>query len=429
MESYDTLIIGAGLAGISAGLHLKRDHLILEAADRAGGLCVSNTRSGYTFDITGHWLHLRDPEMKALSESLMEMPQVGRVSKIFSFDRLTEYPFQANLKGLPEEVIAECVYGAAAAHRDVARGELPPAANFAEHVLRHFGEGIARHFMFPYNTKLWGADPRDISFAWCQRFVPVPDLRQIIYGAFTDANRTMGYNALHSYPARGGIGEFTRVLAEQTPGIELGARVTAWNAAERWVELESGLRLGFKHLISTMPLRELVRCRVDGEPEFKAAGEKLRCTRLRYLDLGVRAKVLDGNQWLYLPDPELSIYRIGCYSNAMPSMAPEGCSSLYVEIRTDREVSYEQVKSDTLKVLSQIGPTVTWDQVEVCDLREIPYAYVVYDHQYEAARNLIMAELEEKNIISTGRYGKWVYASMEDALLDGRAAAQAIEED
>ena len=37
---------------------------------------------------------------------------------------------------------------------------------------RYFGEGIARHFMLPYNEKLWGVHPREITAAWCSRFVP-----------------------------------------------------------------------------------------------------------------------------------------------------------------------------------------------------------------------------------------------------------------
>ena len=61
------VVLGAGLAGLSAAFHLQ-DHLdvvVLEREDRPGGLCRSIIKDGFTFDLTGHLLHLRRPEIKA----------------------------------------------------------------------------------------------------------------------------------------------------------------------------------------------------------------------------------------------------------------------------------------------------------------------------------------------------------------------------
>jgi protoporphyrinogen oxidase len=56
-------------------------------------------------------------------------------------------------------------------------------------------------------------------------------------------------------------------------------------------------------------------------------------------------------------------------------------------------------------------------------LRRIDYAYVIYDHQYRAALDVIEPFLKAERILSTGRYGAWNYSSMEDALLMGQHAA------
>jgi phytoene dehydrogenase-like protein len=53
------IVIGAGIAGLSAASYLQRngfDTEIFELHSRAGGLCTSWKRDGYTFDGCIHWL-------------------------------------------------------------------------------------------------------------------------------------------------------------------------------------------------------------------------------------------------------------------------------------------------------------------------------------------------------------------------------------
>ncbi|MEW5785869.1 MAG: NAD(P)-binding protein [Bacillota bacterium] len=52
-------IIGAGMAGLSAGCHARRngyDVEIFEMHHQPGGLCTAWERNGYTFDGCIHWL-------------------------------------------------------------------------------------------------------------------------------------------------------------------------------------------------------------------------------------------------------------------------------------------------------------------------------------------------------------------------------------
>ncbi|MBM4035551.1 MAG: FAD-dependent oxidoreductase, partial [Planctomycetes bacterium] len=64
------VILGAGLAGLSTAYHLRRggrrDVALHEREERPGGLCRSETRDGFTFDHTGHFLHLRTPKVERL---------------------------------------------------------------------------------------------------------------------------------------------------------------------------------------------------------------------------------------------------------------------------------------------------------------------------------------------------------------------------
>jgi phytoene dehydrogenase-like protein len=59
MVETDILVIGAGIAGLSAGCHAQANgfsSVILEKHSLPGGLCTSWTRNGYVFDYCIHWL-------------------------------------------------------------------------------------------------------------------------------------------------------------------------------------------------------------------------------------------------------------------------------------------------------------------------------------------------------------------------------------
>jgi hypothetical protein len=59
-----------------------------------------------------------------------------------------------------------------------------------------------------------------------------------------------------------------------------------------------------------------------------------------------------------------------------------------------------------------------------CDL---PYAYVVYDHQRAAAVKEARAWLEQHDIILAGRYSEWEYYNSDHAFLAGKKAAEQVK--
>src|SRR5688572_32638763 len=104
------VVLGAGLAGLSASIELRRrgvPHRVFERESRPGGLAVTEVEAGYRFDRTGHLLHLRDGDLKADIEAWMgpgTMLEIDRKSVVWSHGVTTKYPFQANVYGLPKEV-------------------------------------------------------------------------------------------------------------------------------------------------------------------------------------------------------------------------------------------------------------------------------------------------------------------------------------
>ena len=110
------LILGAGLAGLSAAFHAakaRRPYLLFEKEARAGGLVRSERVNGFTFDYTGHLLHTKEARTRKLILGELGLQDafvpVQRDSWVYSYGRFTRAPFQANLHGLPPKVIQECV--------------------------------------------------------------------------------------------------------------------------------------------------------------------------------------------------------------------------------------------------------------------------------------------------------------------------------
>ena len=77
MAEVDVLILGAGLAGLSCAYHLKKSRskvscLILEKNSSVGGTAGSTQQDGFTFDHTGHLLHLHSPYGKNMILELLK---------------------------------------------------------------------------------------------------------------------------------------------------------------------------------------------------------------------------------------------------------------------------------------------------------------------------------------------------------------------
>ena len=108
-------------------------------------------------------------------------------------------------------------------------------------------------------------------------------------------------------------------------------------------------------------------------------------------------------------------------------MAPPGCSSLYVELSTRQAAASALATDEVVRALVEVRALVSPDDVVFADRRQIKYAYVIFDANYRRALDRIFPFLEEHRILSCGRYGSWIYNSMEDSLLAGRDVARQVE--
>ena len=432
VESYPVVILGAGLTGLSAAYHLGAPSIVIEREGEVGGLARSHTEEGFTFDCTGHLLHLRDARVVALVDALLPraFARHERRALIYSKGVFTPYPFQANLHGLPLEVVKECVAGFVEAEIRRAAGGEPDIGTigFREWVESTFGTGIARHFLLPYNAKLWRADLDDIECGWVSWSIPRPTLREILDGALGATVRGLGYNPTFLYPRRGGISVLPEALGRGGPEVRLNEMVAAVDARAREVRLTGGGVVRYERLVSTIPLDHLLRITRGLSSDLPRIGEKLRAVRVLNISLGVDRQGVSGAHWIYFPEKEYSFYRVGFPSNLSEGLAPRGCSSLYVErsLLRDEPFDPEEVTARAVEDLRRTGILWRGDRLVYRRVSVLDPAYVIYDRF--RAQNLPAAHraLNEAGIFSTGRFGSWEYSSMEGAIKAGMELAERL---
>lgn len=438
MQDVSTLIIGAGLTGLSCAHHLRDDYLLVEKESEPGGMVRTRVRhGGFQCDGTGHWLHLRNAGMKELVNRVLagQLVEYERKAVIHLCGKFTPYPFQANTYGLPREVVMECLLGLLKARHPEDFGLPAPAApprNFRESVERLFGEGICKHFMVPYNEKLMGVKLEEISASYADRFIPRPSLEDVIKGALGFSRESLGYNAKFVYPRNGGISALPQALAaalKSPPRYNTSVIRVDWKA--KTATLSNGEVVRYRHLLNTMALPRFLTALAEVPAEIGAAAAKLRATTVHYFDIGVRGAGDTDSQhhWIYFPETEYIFYRVGSYSGVHAEAAPAGCRSYYVEMSggvQDWLKRPEELKQRVLADLRKARVLSASDEILFAELCDIPHAYVVFDEHYESCRKLILDWLAQHGAISGGRWGGWNYGGMEDALLEGKAAADAI---
>jgi len=436
------VIVGAGLAGLSTAYHLNGvPYRLFEREPEVGGLCRSYEKAGFTFDYTGHLLHFRQAQIKALVERLLagQLERHSRRSFIYSHCTYTEYPFQVNTFGLPPEVVRECLLGFIATLTNASSSERrpPEERSFKAWILENLGEGMAKHFMVPFNEKLWQVSLDELTSDWVSWLVPKPELKDVVNGALGIKDKAFGYNPSFLYPAQGGIEALPRSFLPGVRQIECGSTLIEVDTERRQAVFAYARPDGsqetrveeYETLVSTIPVPELVRrCTVLPEAVREAA-EGLRCVSVYNVNLGVPREQITDKHWVYFPEPEYPFYRAGFPMNFSPRLGPAGCSSLYVEVsHQPTEIIPEALLIRRIRDgLERAGIFRPNEELVVADVKDIRYAYVLFDKHRARVLPAILAELERRGIHSIGRYGRWEHTSMEDAISQGALLAERLK--
>jgi protoporphyrinogen oxidase len=430
-------ILGAGVSGLALarqlmlrGYNLSDLHLF-EANSVAGGLCRSKTIDGFTYDISGgHILYSKDSEvmdwMKEEAGGEEAFCKRDRNTKIRFEDRWVQYPFENGLGDLPDGPKFDCLQGYVQAWhlREKEHSEAP--ADFAAWVRWRFGDGIANHFMDPYNEKVWKRPLERISSGWVAGRVPDAPVEDVLRAAI--GIRTEGYKhqAIFYYPRKGGFQALTDGMADPLKSqIRLNTRV------ESVTRHGDGWRVNgedFDHVVNTIALNELPKF-VEGIPEHVA--EAMR--GLAFNSIVTYLVALDRPEhpnlsWVYLPQRKQGpVNRLTYMSNYSPGNAPEGKTSFLLEVTFEggTPTPGKDLEEEALEGVVRAG-LMERNEILFTDRSVSKYAYIVYDHELMKRREIANSWCENNALLPLGRFGHYDYFNSDQCVIAARDTAEKL---
>jgi protoporphyrinogen oxidase len=417
------VIIGAGPTGLGAGYRLRElgydNFLMLEASDHVGGLASSETSAnGFIYDIGGHVLFSHYEYFDKLFDKLLgdEYQLLLRESWVWMCDRFLPYPFQNNIKYLPKEVVLECLMGVIEAQQqplDLARFH-----NFEELIHGVFGAGIAKHFMMPYNFKVWAHPPRMMNKEWIGERVAMVDIERVLGNVVLDRDDAgWGPNSTFKYPLHGGTGGlFERMQPYVAQNLRLNAPVASVDIERKEIVLQDGSREPYDILMNTTPLDLLVRHMTGEVPD----GVRCQASRLRHsgsyiVGVGVNQPCPSKKCWMYFPEGNSPFYRVTYLSNYSPEVVPDASRnySLLAEISHSgfKPVDRASVVEDTVQGMINTRLLSERDRADIIDTHVIErdYTYPTPSLERDEALRTLHPWLESRDLYSRGRFGAWRY--------------------
>ncbi len=440
------VIIGAGPTGLGAGYRLKelryKNFRLYDRNPYIGGLAHSFTDpAGFTWDIGGHVMFSHYAYYDQVFDKLLgpDFTLNNRESWVRMFDRWVPYPFQNNIRYLPKQAAFECLSGLIKAQNG--KGKVPSAAaakNFGEFIDAVFGEGIAHHFMRPYNFKVWAHPPEMMNKQWIGERVAVLDVDRALRNVLLEQDDFgWGPNNQFKFPLKGGTGEFYHRFgpalglapgATESEHIALNKKIVAIDVDRKVVTFADGATDTYHILISAMPLDVLCRDILSGDvPDaIRAAAARLLHSSGYMVGIGLKSRAPgagtpDTKSWMYFPEDNCPFYRVTYLSNYSPFMTPDKDNyySLLCEVSESahKPTPGNEGRDNDAVIESVITGLENAGLLNPGERANIVSRWCYYaDYSYptpSVERDDILAEvipwLESRGIYSRGRFGMWKY--------------------
>lgn len=422
------LVIGAGPAGLAFAYRYGPGALVLERSRGVGGLSRTIEVGDGVFDLGGHSFHTPHREVRDLVHSLLSgaLHEQARDARVWVSGQLVAYPFQQHFERLQDTTIVEECRGHRVDAAFVAR-----SACFEDWIVRRFGDGVARHFMIPYNKKLWAFDLADMSCEWVAERVATATaaLRPSVEAA--PVRRPLQSDSRIAYPAHGGFGAIFDALATRCEHIELGEEVIRIDGSSRRVHTRSGRAWQGDRIVSTMPLPRLLACLDDCPDEILEQGSKLQAVSLKILLILARLRDRDVPQRAYIADPAIPPHKVAFNHTSSPFLAGRRNHAITCEVSYS---SRKPARPDS----ALLDETVDWlvagrfiesaTSVVTQSIVDVPHGYPIPTHARAEAVSKIKRYLEGRCIHSIGRFGSWDYANADECIRQGLDLGRRLSE-
>ena len=421
MMKVKYLIIGAGISGLTFANYCKGNYLLVEKESRVGGYCKTTKRNGYVWDYAGHFFHFKTEEFKKKFLEKMDKKDIvynDKCTKILYKGNFIDFPFQTNIHQLDKEEFIDCLYDL------FNKEEKDKYDNFLDMLYGKFGKSIVDKFLKPYNEKLYAVDLKKLDVDAMGRFFPYADKEAIIKNMRNSSINS--YNSSFLYP-RNGAESFIKLIYDELDKdrILLNTEIAEIDIKNKEAKLSDGKKVNYEFLINTMPLNNFLKLLGN----YDELINEISYNKVLVFNLGFDkpSPLCTKEHWLYIPNKEDNYYRLGFYNNILGDKK----LSMYVEIGYDKDFKLTNKEIDkqlqlTLENLRKSN--IISDTTKLVDYESIIMdpAYVHINTKTTKKINELKDKLKSKNIYTIGRYGAWIYNSMEDSMITAKELAEEL---
>jgi len=433
-------VIGAGPAGLTAAYELAKLGIsveVFEAQSNVGGMAQSFDLWGQKVDFGPHRFFSTDPRVNKIWLEIVAgaYDMVDRLTRIYYKKTFFDYPLKAMnaLRGLGVIEAVRCVLSYAQAVALPCKDD----TTFENWVVNRFGRRLFTIFFKSYSEKLWGLSCQELDADFAAQRIKKFSLFEAVKSALFGSgmkHKTLVDQFAYPYQGTGHVYEKMAEKIEQMGGkIHLNSRVfrVDMSADSPVIDLENGEHKKFDHVISSMPLTDLVD-RMGPPKAILACTAKLkyRNTILAYLEIDGEALFPD--QWIYVHSANLKTGRITNFRNWLPSLYGASKNTiLCLEYWCYDQDEFWDMAEDKIVALASkdIHATGLIGSRAIINgkIVKLSKSYPVYGCGYKA--NLLPVEnylKGFKKLSVIGRYGAFKYNNQDHSILMGYYAAQNI---
>lgn len=452
MAEVDNLILGAGLAGLSASYHLGHNNcVLLEAKPHPFGHIHTHISDGFTWDEGPHVSFTQSEYVRELfADSVAgEFEEYEVVTGNYYQGHWIEHPAQSNLYQVPEPLRSQCLESFLES-RDGLRDNSPPVS-YREWLHQAFGPVFADTFPAAYTRKYWTLDPVDLSTEWVGARVFKPSVDDVVKGSKGPLDRQTHYIKKVRYPTSGGYQAFARKLYFGAK-VYLNTDVVSVDLDKMQVYTKCGEVWAFNRLVNTIPLPVFIRLCRNVPDNVLVASDELLCSSIALVNVRAPHPTLRNENWMYVYDESKLSTRINCTEKLSSRNAPDGWTGVQVEVYHSRakplQFNSVEVADRVIDELSEMGLVdyrLAGGRSNIhADVVPVQWANVIFHHQTKPALEIIYQWLSSKGMareegdtealtdwnkankakLSTlylaGRFGQWKYYWTDDCVLRGK---------
>jgi len=426
------VILGSGMAGIGASYRLRQEGLrpvVYDMKSHYGGHTASYADpSGFVFDEGPHISFTKDARIRNLFADNVKGEYETIQARVNNYwqGHWIKHPAQCNLHGLPADFVLKMLAGIIDAHYR----EAGAVQNYEDWLVASYGRPFAETFPMHYGCKYHTTEAANMSTDWLGPRLYRPSIEEVLAGALSSATPNVHYISEFRYPKRGGFVSFLRPLTE---GVDLRLRhkVVRLDPGARTLSFANGVTVQYEHVISSIPLPELVDAIAGVPPHVLSAARRLACSTCVIVNIGIDRPDLSDWHWTYFYDADFCFSRISFPHMLSASNAPPGTGSIQAELYYSKKYKPLDRRPDecigpVMRDLKRCGIVRETDRVLFTSAIVASHANVIFDLERAGALASVHRYLDEIGIHYCGRYGEWGYQWTDESFVSGEKAAQRV---